>query len=473
MKNKIVSNNVSFQYLHTERPFLRNINIRVNRGECVLICGPSGSGKSTFSRLLNGISPDYLEGVLTGELHIFDLKAGETGIEEYVPVVGSVFQNPTTQHFTVDTTSELAFPLENSGADPDDIVDIIQDKASTFQVENLLDHNIFELSGGEKQQIAFVSATMLSPAVLILDEVTSNLDHQAIKRIRDMIKLLKERGMTIIIMEHRLAWIKGLADRYILFKEGQIANEWPAHFFEQLSNQTLHDFGLRSMDLQVHREKIHKKILEQHRLEDGILRTEKLSVGYPKRTVLTDINLSFKEGETIGLFGPNGIGKTTLANTLTGLQTPLAGRILWDGKEFSNKQRIEKSYMVMQNMNYQLFSDSVVDEILLGAKYPEYNNEIMDVLNLTEFKDRHPMSLSEGQKQRVAIASALLSGKKLIIFDEPTSGLDYFHMEQFGRLLQGLKKSKTVIIVITHDEELASKWCDSVIELGRTSSLFT
>ena len=464
MKHIITSKNVSFGYLHMEESFLKAIDLKIDKGECVLICGPSGSGKSTFSRLLNGISPNYFEGRLEGELLTFDLKAGESDIEEYVPLVASVFQNPKTQHFTVDTTSELAFPLENMGMDPEDIVDKINQKASAFKVEHLLGRNIFELSGGEKQQIAFVSSMMLDPGVLILDEVTSNLDQEAITRIRDMIKLLKKQGMTIVMMEHRLAWTKDLVDRYVLLEDGKIVNQWSANSFKQLSNQELHDLGLRSMSLQSHREKIDDKSLKQN-AQDGRLKAENLSIGYENRKVLSDLNISFKEGEIACLFGSNGIGKTTLANTLTGFQPPLSGRILWDGKELSKNQLIEKSYLVMQDMNYQLFSDSVIDEILLGAKYPDHKDEIMSVLNLTEFKDRHPMSLSEGQKQRVAIASALLSGKKLIIFDEPTSGLDYFHMEQFGLLLNKLKETKAVIIVITHDEELASKWCDYYIRL--------
>lgn len=464
MPKEITAKNVSFKYLHTGEAFLKDIDLQVNAGECLLICGASGSGKTTFSRLLNGISPDYVEGYLEGDLNTFGLVAGETSIEEYVPLVGSVFQNPKTQHFTVDTTSELAFPLENMGVDPEVIREKINEKASAFEINYLLDRNIFNLSGGEKQQIAFVSANMTEPQVLILDEVTSNLDQEAINRIREMVKKLKNRGMTIIIFEHRLAWTKDLVDRYVLFDEGKVARQWPAEEFLKLENKELHHLGLRSMDLSSHRQMIEDK---KRISENGKLETKNLAVGYSKQAVLKDLNVSFNTGEVSGLMGSNGTGKSTLANTLTGLQDPLTGEVYWDGKKISAKELIKKSYLVMQDMNYQLFSDSVEEEVLLGAKHQEHLDTVIDQLNLTPYKERHPMSLSEGQKQRVAIASALLSGKEIIIFDEPTSGLDYEHMERFGHLLQELKKSEAVILVITHDEELAADWCDSIIELKK------
>ena len=464
MPKEILAKNVSFEYLHTGEAFLKDINLQVSAGECLLICGASGSGKTTFSRLLNGISPDYVEGYLEGQLETFGLVAGESAIEEYVPIVGSVFQNPKTQHFTVDTTSELAFPLENMGEDPKFIREKIREKAGAFEIGYLLDRNIFNLSGGEKQQIAFVSANMTEPEVLILDEVTSNLDQEAIDRIREMVQKLKARGLTIIIFEHRLAWTKDLVDRYVLFDEGKVSREWSADEFLELNNQQLHDIGLRSMDLTSHRERIEKKKIAS---SEGRLQTKHLAVGYEKHPVLTDLDLNFNAGEITGLMGSNGTGKSTLANTLTGLQQPTSGEILWNGKKMTPKQLIKKSYLVMQDMNYQLFSDSVEEEVLLGARHTEHLDDVIEALNLTKYKERHPMSLSEGQKQRVAIASALLSGKEVIIFDEPTSGLDYNHMERFGRLLNELKKTEAVIIVITHDEELAAGWCDSIIELKK------
>ncbi len=167
----------------------------------------------------------------------------------------------------------------------------------------------------------------------------------------------------------------------------------------------------------------------------------------------------------MGLMGHNGIGKSTLARTLCGLMEPLAGQILWDGHAASAKQRLHKSFLVMQDVNYQLFSDSVREEILLGAAHPEQADAVMQALGLEALADRHPMSLSGGQKQRVVVAAAMLSDKQLILLDEPTSGLDKGNMEQVGRLLQQLKAQSRTLVVITHDEELAADWCDRIVAL--------
>lgn len=163
--------------------------------------------------------------------------------------------------------------------------------------------------------------------------------------------------------------------------------------------------------------------------------------------------------------GHNGIGKSTLAKTLCGLMEPLHGSILWQGRPAGAKERLHKSFLVMQDVNYQLFSDSVREEVLLGAAHPEQCNAVLQALGLEHLADRHPMSLSGGQKQRVVVAAAMLSEKPLLLLDEPTSGLDRGSMQQVGRLLQQLKAQGKTLIVITHDEELAADWCDRILPL--------
>lgn len=465
MDKVIKTRDVSFYFPHTTNAFLHDINLEVDAGECILIAGPSGSGKTTVSRLFNGIIPNLVEGKLSGDSQTFNLHAGHAPIEDYVSLVGSVFQNPKTQHFTVNTTNELAFPLENMGVKPQTIKRQIKAISENLEIDHLLDRSIFELSGGEKQQIAFASAMIHQPKLLILDEVTSNLDQEAVQRIRLLVQQLKEQGITILITEHRLAWTKGIVDRYLLFNEGTLINEWSAESFLQLTNDQLKELGLRAMDLNVHRRIIQNKINKEPN-EPGLLQTTELSIGY-EEPVLNHLNLSFKAGEITAILGPNGTGKSTLAATLTGLERPLKGSILWEGKKIGRKELIKRSFLVMQDTNYQLFTESVEEEVLLGAAFPDKKEEVLGKLGLRNLLDRHPMSLSEGQKQRVAIAAALLSGKKIIIFDEPTSGLDQKNMENFGQLLNQLKDDEIILLVITHDEELVAEWCDRVIELGK------
>ena len=462
----IKSTKASFQFLHTDNVFLKEINLTVHPGECVLICGKSGSGKTTFSRLLNGLAPNYIEGELTGEVKTYNLSAGKTSIKDYVQVVGSVFQNPKTQHFTANTSSELALPLENIGMAPEKISKKVTETAQKFHIEHLLDRDIFSLSGGEKQQIAMASATVLDPQVLVLDEVSSNLDQEAISRLQENIKQKKADGTTIILTEHRLAWTLNFVDRYVLFDSGQVIKEWTNAEFRALSNNKLADLGLRATDLSNKNQAIEKKKqIHQDLKNDYLLHTENLTIGYKKTTVQTNLGIGLDPHKIIGITGKNGVGKTTLANTLTGLLKPLGGKILWQEKLISAKELRKKSFLVMQNTNYQLFSDSVNEEVSLNAKHPEWQEKVLEQLNLTALTKRHPMSLSDGQKQRVAIASALLSGKKLLIFDEPTSGLDFTNMQRFGTLLRMLKQTDVIIAIITHDVELAADWCDEIIAL--------
>lgn len=198
----------------------------------------------------------------------------------------------------------------------------------------------------------------------------------------------------------------------------------------------------------------------------ALLTLKNLTLGYQKaKPVCTLPELDFSAGEIVGLMGHNGIGKSTLAKTLCGLMEPLHGSILWQGRPAGAKERLHKSFLVMQDVNYQLFSDSVREEVLLGAAHPERCNAVLQALGLEHLAGRHPMSLSGGQKQRVVVAAAMLSEKPLLLLDEPTSGLDRGSMQQVGRLLQQLKAQGKTLIVITHDEELAADWCDRILVL--------
>ena len=458
----IESKNCTFRYQNTEVDALCQIDLQIKPGECIVLCGKSGCGKTTFSRLLNGLIPSFFHGELMGECITFGLEAGGAAIEDYVPKVGSVFQNPKTQYFNVDTTAELAFPCENVGMSSAEIRERVETVARDFGLEKLLGRSIFKLSGGEKQRIAFGAACMLNPKLLVLDEPTSNLDYRAIRELHHMIAKKKAEGSTIVIAEHRLAWISDLADRFCYFENGILAGQWTAAEFKALPVESLQKMGLRTLDITPFHQLIigKSKIIPQYQIP--IISAETLSVGYGKKSPVYQINdFQISKGEIVGLMGHNGVGKSTLAKTLCGLLKPISGSII----PKREKDRVKHSFLVMQDVNYQLFSDSVREEVLLGAAKPELCDSVLEALGLLELADRHPMSLSGGQKQRVAIASAMLSGKDFIVLDEPTSGLDYYHMTQVAHLLQKLKEQGAAVLVITHDEELAAGWCDRVIYL--------
>ena len=460
----IQADDIRFTYRGSEKPALQDVSLSIGVGECVLLCGKSGCGKTTFSRLLNGLSPAFFPGELLGQCRVGDLLAGAAAMEEYVPLVGSVFQNPKTQYFNVDTTAELAFPCENSGMPSAEIRRRVQETAQRFGLTNLLGRSIFRLSGGEKQRIAFAAACMLGPRLLVLDEPTSNLDAAAIVQLHDMIAAMKQAGVTIVLAEHRLAWITDLVDRAFYFADGRLADRWTAAEFAALPADELTARGLRARELAPCRARLQTKIAVPAPAKTAI-QVQGLTLGYNKRSPIHTLpDFSLACGEIVGLMGHNGIGKSTLARTLCGLLKPLGGQIVWDGRPAKPRECTRRSFLVMQDVNYQLFSDSVREEVLLGAAHPERWEEILSALGLTELSDRHPMSLSGGQKQRVVVAAAMLSGKDLIVLDEPTSSLDYAHMQQVGQLLQQLKQAGKIVLVITHDEELAADWCDRVIQ---------
>ncbi len=227
--------------------------------------------------------------------------------------------------------------------------------------------SVLKLSGGEKQQVAFATACILGPKLFVLDEPTSNLDAAAITRMHDMVAAMKQCGVTVVLAEHRLAWITDLVDRYFYFADGALTAQWTAAEFAALPPERLTEYGLRGRALDDCRAEITAK-QRRECLGAPVLTLENVTLGYDKKNPLRTLpNLAFGAGEIVGLMGRNGIGKTTLARTLCGLMKPLGGQICWHGRPANEKQRLHNSFLVMQDVNYQLFSDSVQEEILLGA----------------------------------------------------------------------------------------------------------
>lgn len=465
--NTITVENLSFRYQGNDKFAVRDVNMTIREGECVLLCGKSGCGKTTLTRFFNGLIPDYFQGEMTGKCMVFGLENGKNRIEDFVPVVGSVFQNPKTQYFNTNTMAELAFPCENMGMPGEEIRQKIEECARKYKLEALLDRSIFHLSGGEKQRIACGAATMLSPRLLVLDEPTSNLDMQAIEDIHDMLKILKKEGITIVLAEHRIAWLKDLADTCYFMENGQIAEQYSAQEFWNLSDEELCSRGLRTTNLEPYRKRL-KEREQQSGQEPCRLAMKQVTIGYRKKHPVYRVeDLKLYSGEIVGLMGENGIGKSTLTKTICGLLKPLSGQILWNDGQVSARKLIRKCFLVMQDVNYELVCDSVRDEVMLDTADSEACDKVLEKLGLTELAERHPMSLSGGQKQRVAVAAAMVSTKELILMDEPTSGLDRFHMQQVGQMLKELKKQGKTILLITHDEEMAADWCDRVFRMTK------
>lgn len=442
---------------------LDSINLKVNDGECILLCGKSGCGKTTMTRLLNGMIPNFYEGKLQGEVLLDGKNLFELPMYEISKQVGSVFQNPRTQFYTVNTTSEIAFGCENLGMEPQEIARRIEQTARDLQIEYLMNRNIFNLSGGEKQIIAFASIYAMSPQIYVLDEPSSNLDIQAIEKVRKILSLLKQQGKTIIIAEHRTYYLKDLVDRAIYMDGGKFVREYTMAELAHLTFEEQLRSGIRTVNLLSYPITPHTASKASHAIE---LRDIHCSYGGQTEALFIP-KLSIHSGQITAIIGTNGAGKSTFVSWMCGLMKKAKGTFLLDGEKKNMNERVQKSYLVMQEVNHQLFSDSVREEIVLGSRDPSENSlqKIMEALDISDLAERHPMTLSGGQKQRVIIASAMFCGKKILYFDEPTSGLDFSHMMQTCQLLKQLQGDNVFLFIITHDYELIASACDSVIHI--------
>ena len=420
-------NHVFFQYSGAEQENLQDFNLQIERGECVVLTGESGCGKTCVTRLINTLIPHFYEGEMSGTVLIDGVDTRTIQPHDLSDKIGSVFQNPRSQFFSLDTDSEIVFGMENKGMPYPVMMDRYQQTVRELHIEKLRDRNLFDLSGGQKQTIAFASVYALNPDIFVLDEPSSNLDPEAIQELRRLLLLIKAQGKTIIVSEHRLYFLNGIADRIVLMEHGKLKQCWAANDFASLSADQIKSLGLRSYT--------------PTRLE--------LSETEPSRNDIPAVEVTNLE--------------------------ELYGEVLYRGHKVPTKKRISKAYLVMQDPDYQLFTDSVYQELLLALSGQKDKDEkriddILDELNLTIYKERHPMSLSGGQKQRTAIGVAALRDAEVLIFDEPTSGLDYKNMESVAGILGALSQRGKAILVISHDNELLMKICSRVIRVDGTAS---
>ena len=453
--------NVSFTYNSSERESgVHNISITIPTGQVVLFCGESGCGKTTLTRIINKLIPEYYEGKMSGKVIIDDKDVTGQTIYDFNGKIGTVFQNPRSQFFNVDTTSEIAFGCENYGIEQQEILRRIGQAIGEMKIQNLMGRNLFALSGGEKQKVACASVSAMEPDIFILDEPSSNLDVATIWDLKQAIIGWKKKGKTILIAEHRLYYLMGVADRVVYLKEGRIAKDVSAVDFGNLSEAQLQKMGLRSLHPTFTSE------IPVTPMNDETISLTDFRFSYGRNETINIPQLSIPRGAIVGVLGDNGAGKTTFAKCLCGLEKSATGVLQIGGDNLNAKQRIHNCYMVMQDVNHQLFTESVEDEILLSLpgenEYADKQQaeKILENLNLLQFSNLHPMSLSGGQKQRVAIGSAIASDKEVLVFDEPTSGLDYHHMIEVATNLIALSKMGKTLFIITHDPELIAQCCN-------------
>lgn len=469
MSEKIIEYDFNFRYKGETVQSLSDVKGFIEKGKCTVLCGSSGCGKSTFLRCINHLIPQFYEGELKGFCLVNgkdtkDLSIGETG-----ELVASVFQDPRSQFFTTDSSAEVAFGLENFGLSHEEIVKRVDNVYSEFGLEKLKDRNVFELSSGERQLVAILSAQALDTDIFLLDEPTANLDLSAIEKLKNLLMVLKERGKTLIINEHRLYYLRDIADEFVLMDKGKISKCFSAEEIKSLSEEQLAEKKLRAISLDgIKFDPVQNVGLS----ENNLLKADNIHFSYKKKSdeILSGVSLEAKTGDVIGLIGSNGSGKTTFGKLIGGLLNATSGNFTFNNEPLTSKVLTRKSIFIMQEAEFQFFSNSVTNELRYGREItPQLEADIermLKMFNMWECRERHPFSLSGGQMQKLVLLLAYFSPKPIVILDEPTAGLDKESLKSCSDIINEMRKKK-IVFIITHDLELISKVCTGCIYISK------
>ena len=469
--NEGVVAGATFRYAHDGQPALRGLDLRAGGGKLVLLLGASGCGKTTATRLLNGLVPHFFEGgALDGSVDVCGMEPASVSVQRLAGAVGSVFQDPRSQFFATDVSSEIAFSCENLGVPALEMRRRVAEAAGACGVAHLMDRSIFDLSSGEKQAVAVASVLAMRPRVVVMDEPSANLDEVATARLRTIVETLLHRGVTVVVSEHRVHYLADLADEALLLRAGRVERRFAAGELARLTPEASHELGLRASSLDDVR-----AVPRAEARGPAVLEVRDVSFGYRGAPpVLKGTSFSVREGEVVGIVGRNGVGKSTLIDLVCGLKTECAGTVSIGGVALRPKERVRASYLVMQDSDCQLFAESVEAELLLGERADEARTAraraALARMGLAGLEDRHPASLSGGQKQRLSIAVAYMKDAKVVCLDEPTSGLDWASMMGVAQLLRDLAEEGRGIVVITHDYEFLLAACDRVLRIGEGGS---
>lgn len=513
MIHYLKTHDLTVRYPFQQKDALKGINLNVQKGEKVLILGPSGGGKSTLALTLNGIIPRSIEAEIEGTVTIGEKSPLELSFREIAQHVGILFQDPETQFCMLTVEDEILFGLENLRLSKYEMERRLERSLQLVGLTKWRKAQLKELSGGMKQKLGIACLLAMDPEVFILDEPTANLDPASTEEIFDLlIKIGDELNKTLIFVEHKLDHLLPYLERVIVLgKDGEIiADEAPRTIFND------HYTSITTQGIWVPQICKYAKLLEQKGMKWGkfpltqqewqeewekqgidplksnkqlkhvvrkeqevlcpILCLKNVSFSYKNHHVLKGINLSLQPGDFAALLGPNGTGKSTLAQLLIGLLKREKGDLYFNGKSLGKQKAHELMQhvgFVFQNPEHQFVCDTVEQELayglkLLGWEAEEWQprvNELLEKFHLIQHKHHNPFSLSQGQKRRLSVATMLINDQELLILDEPTFGQDFVNTETLMELLQELNRSGKTILMITHDMELVYKYANKVLLL--------
>ncbi|MBQ6608790.1 MAG: ABC transporter ATP-binding protein [Firmicutes bacterium] len=502
--------NFGFKYNAQVDYTLRDINLKINPGEKVLIAGPSGCGKSTLIHCLNGLIPFALEGEREGTLTVDGKDTWDMSIFELSKKVGTVLQDQDSQFIGLTVAEDLAFALENDAVEEPELHDRVAEISEVVNINTHLLHSPQELSGGQKQRVSLGGVLIEDMDVLLFDEPLANLDPETGKKAIELIdEIHKKTGDTVIIVEHRLEDVLWRpVDRIILMEKGRITADTTPD--ELLSTEVLKRAGVReplyvtalkyagveitpgmkasSLDTIILTDEQKQKVrdwfkagplAEKKSDEEEILTVRDLNFTYRSdrsdaedHQALIDVDFDLYKGEMMAIVGRNGAGKSTFSKVVCGFEMPDTGTMIMDGMDLSTlsiKERADHIGYIMQNPNQMISKTMIFDEVAMGLrnrggiteeKITERVNHTLQICGLWPFRNWPISALSYGQKKRVTIAAIMSMEPEIMILDEPTAGQDYRHYTEIMEFLKELNERGTTVVLITHDMHLMLEYAE-------------
>ena len=492
----VLVRDLTFQYRQRAEPAIQDISFSANTGEVVLIAGASGSGKTTLMRCLNGLIPhSYKGGEQSGLVRIFGRDPADLSLSELSQMVGTVLQNPEKQIVASYVANEIAFGLENLGVPRPEMRQRIDEVLEELNILPLRDRESFYLSGGEKQKVAIAGVLVTRPSVLLLDEPLANLDPFSLEEALRLIRQLADKGMTVLIIEHRVEDVLKINPDHVLFlKDGRQAYFGDVAGFSLVADPqevklpaSLIIRRMRELNLPPTSP---EPLPEPAPGDAPLLEFEHVTYWYePEMPVLHDISLTVLPGDVIAILGPNGAGKTTLVKHAIGLLKPRQGTVRVEGKDSKSVSVAQMAHtvgFVFQSPSHMLFAPTVREELAFGPRNLGHQPEeiessvlaALETVDLVEYVDDPPLALSFGQQKRVTIAAVVAMHSRILVMDEPTAGQDYRHYTEFMDAIlhpapgSPWRDAFDATILITHDLDLALSHANRVILLkdGRVAA---
>jgi len=482
---------VTYTYPGSHGPALDSVSCEIEAGEYVLLAGPSAGGKSTLLRVFNGLVPQFHGGRISGRALVAGMDPARTPARRMAALAGMVFQEPESQTVAETVEEEVAFGMEQEGIVRGEMRRRIDALLGALNIGQLRYRRLATLSGGERQRVAIASVLALEPALLLLDEPTSQLDPAGADAVLGAVDALRQtRELSVAVAEHRLERLLPRADRVIGVDGGRAAVMTPREAAKRLAAvppvcELGRRFGLEPVPLTVEEARAG---LAGRRLSIAVrdvpapgavlVRAEGLAVAYGEQVALRDVSLAVGEGEIIALVGPNGSGKTTLFRALAGLNRPARGQVWFAGKPAPGAVRERTAFagLVPQDPALALYHESVRDEVGDTLRHRGMRREAVDRAlahwGIEHLGPRNPRDISVGQQQRVAIGAMLAHEPRVWLLDEPTRGADGAAKEWLARQLREHAAGGGAAIVATHDLESAARYATRVIGLERGTVRF-